>query len=493
MTVKGGAAGVTDASGNPLAADYAWAFTTERAEYSIWADGMMPVQVDAADPASVEIGLKFSAAVDGFVSGVRFYKGPTNTGVHTGSLWAIDGTPLGSVTFRDESVSGWQQAIFAAPIPVTANTTYVVSYHAPAGHYAADAGTFATEDVVSGPLKALNSPVSLGNGVFAYGPSQFPTGTFYSSNYWVDVLFSVASGTVTPAPTVVAVSPAAGATGVQTNAAVSATFSESIDPASVTAGSIQLLDGAGHVVPATVSYTGGLRTASLQPVSPLLPSTTYTAVVHGGAGGILDSAGTALAADVTWTFSTEVPPAISISSLSLTEGNEGTTSAVLTVTLSAPRTTAISVSYATASGTASAGTDYVTTAGTVSFAPGTTSATIAIPVVGDYAVEPDETFFVDLSSPVNATIDVGRAVVSILNDDLPSIAIANASITEGNAGTANGVAHADPLVGEHAAGQRWLYHLERHRDRWHRLHGRHRHGDLRARRDDGDDSRARRR
>jgi hypothetical protein len=76
-------------------------------------------------------------------------------------------------------------------VSITAGTVYTASYFAPLGHYAADAGGFATSGVDAPPLHALKDGVSGGNGVYAYsGSSTFPTNTYGSSNYWVDVVFS---------------------------------------------------------------------------------------------------------------------------------------------------------------------------------------------------------------------------------------------------------------------------------------------------------------
>jgi uncharacterized protein DUF4082 len=127
--------------------------------------------------------------VDGFITGLRFYKGPGNTGTHVGHLWSATGTLLASVTFSGESASGWQQMSLSSPVAVTANTTYVASYRAPRGHYAADEGYFATT-YSNGPLRALANGEQGGNGVYKYGTSGFPTQTFNASNYWVDVVFT---------------------------------------------------------------------------------------------------------------------------------------------------------------------------------------------------------------------------------------------------------------------------------------------------------------
>jgi hypothetical protein len=114
-------------------------------------------------------------------------------------------------------------------------------------------------------------------------------------------------------------------------------------------------------------------------------------------------------------------PTMSIGDVSVTEGNAGTTSAVFTVTLSAASAQTVTASYATANGTATAGLDYVSAAGTVSFGPGSTSQPVAVDVLGDVLLEGDETFFVNLSSPVNATIGDGQGVGTILDDDTPSL------------------------------------------------------------------------
>jgi hypothetical protein len=101
---------------------------------------------------------------------------------------------LGQVTFTSESTAGWQQANFSTPIPVTAGTTYVASYFAPHGGYAATAGMFANSGVSNPPLQALQNGVNGGNGVYLYrSSSAFPIYTYNSSNYWVDVVFTTTS------------------------------------------------------------------------------------------------------------------------------------------------------------------------------------------------------------------------------------------------------------------------------------------------------------
>lgn len=131
---------------------------------------------------------------------------------------------------------------------------------------------------------------------------------------------------------------------------------------------------------------------------------------------------------------------ISPTSLNTTEGNSGSTNATYTVTLSGTPLNAVTVNYATANGTASAGSDYTSKSGTITFAAGTTTLTqtITVPILGDVTVEPNETYTLTLSSAVNATISTATATGTIVNDDT-SISINDVTIQEGpcNTVTAN--------------------------------------------------------
>ena len=124
----------TDPTGNVMD-PASWNFTTAAASTNncpctIWAASAVPERTDP-DTSSVELGVRFRAAQDGFITGIRFYKPSVSTGTHVGSLWTNTGTRLATVTFTNESASGWQQALFTSPVPVTANTTYVASYFSP--------------------------------------------------------------------------------------------------------------------------------------------------------------------------------------------------------------------------------------------------------------------------------------------------------------------------------------------------------------------------
>ncbi len=110
-------------------------------------------------------------------------------------------------------------------------------------------------------------------------------------------------------------------------------------------------------------------------------------------------------------------PALSISDASVTEGNSGSQFASFSVSLSAPPVATVTVNYTTVNGTAVAPSDYTARSGTLTFSGSSTTQTIAVPIIGDTAVEPDETFTVTLSSAANATIADASGLGTIANDD----------------------------------------------------------------------------
>jgi hypothetical protein len=208
---------------------------------------------------------------------------------------------LASVTFTNETASGWQQALFSNPVAVTAGVTYVASYYSPSGYFGAT-GTYFTEAKENGPLRGLANNEDGPNGLYRYSETPvFPNNGYNSSNYWVDVLFTPGTTTDNTAPAVTSVTPANGSTGININPAISATFSESLSAASVTTSTVQLKTGA-TTLAANVSFSSSVIT--LDPVSPLSNSTTYTVVLKGGTSGIKDLAGNALVNDYSWSFTT---------------------------------------------------------------------------------------------------------------------------------------------------------------------------------------------
>ena len=239
---------------------------------------------------------------------------------------------------------------------------------------------------------------------------------------------------------------------------VNAVFTVTLSPASERTVTAPYSVAAGTATPgADYTTTSGALT-----FSPGQTSKTVTVVVKGDTvneanetfiltlgtptgANIGDGEGLALIVDPS------APPALTIADGTVDEG-AGTLSLVVTLSGNASAQT-ITVDYAAASGTATSGVDFAATSGQLSFPPGTTSKTIAIPITNDAVAEADETFSVTISNPVGATIAKSKSNVRLVDND-PYL---------GGGGGAAAVAAA-------AAGQCRSQHL-----RLPRLQRRHRH------------------
>jgi hypothetical protein len=285
-----------------------WSFTTGStvASTSIWkSPPSLPDVNPAPDANGVELGFKFRSLVAGTITGIRFFKGDGNTGTHVGHLWSSTGTLLATATFIGETAAGWQQVNFASPVSITAGTTYVASYFAPNGNYAATNSYFSGSGVDSWPLRALRDGEDGPNGLYLYGSDSFPTNSYLGSNYWVDVVFASSGTSTTPAVT--ATSPTPNATNVATTTAVTATFNEAMNPATISTSTFTLTGPNNTPISGSVTYTdtpSHTATFALPPNSYLANSTTYTATIVGGTGGVKDTSGNAMAANYTWSFTT---------------------------------------------------------------------------------------------------------------------------------------------------------------------------------------------
>ncbi|MER7503227.1 DUF4082 domain-containing protein [Nonomuraea pusilla] len=157
---------------------------------SLWTGADTPDVASQTDTQPVTVGVKFTSSSNGNVTALRFYKGSANTGTHTVVLWSNTGQALATATSTGETASGWQEVKLPSPVPVTAGTTYVASYHTTSGRYAMTRQYFATSRV-NPPLTAPSDAQAGGNGVYVYGASPaFPTSSFQATNYWVDVVFA---------------------------------------------------------------------------------------------------------------------------------------------------------------------------------------------------------------------------------------------------------------------------------------------------------------
>src|SRR5207249_206961 len=139
--------GVTDLTGNPLASDVTWTFTTATpvvCPCSIWTPDTVPTflinnaEDSRAVTEGVELGVRFRSDLAGTITGIRFYKNATDTSQHLVSLWDPSGgttVPVATAISTANVDTGWQEVHFTTPVSITANHTYMASYHTNVGRY----------------------------------------------------------------------------------------------------------------------------------------------------------------------------------------------------------------------------------------------------------------------------------------------------------------------------------------------------------------------
>ncbi|MDP9375356.1 MAG: DUF4082 domain-containing protein, partial [Chloroflexota bacterium] len=144
-----------------------------------------PSDPDTSDGGlKYELGMKFQSGRSGQITALRYWKAAGDPGPHVGRLWAAEGGPaLATVTFANETASGWQQQDLEKPVPIQADTTYIVSVNAN-GHFARTVEGL-TDAVVNGDLRSLADGA---NGLYG-PPGKPPTNAYQNSNYFRDVVF----------------------------------------------------------------------------------------------------------------------------------------------------------------------------------------------------------------------------------------------------------------------------------------------------------------
>ena len=299
--VKGGAQGVTDLAGNPVATDNATSFLTPAQVAStwsaIWSPTISPTTVDSGDTQPIEVGTKFLPAslVRSLASAstrARRYRDAHRQLVVVDRAAAGDGHLRRRIGHRLAAVDFH----LARGDHRRHDVCRLVPYQS--GHYSDDQNYFASP-YTSGPLTV---PVS--GGVYLYGAGGFPTQNYNNSNYWVQPILRVAPPVDNVAPTIIGITPAAGTTGVSVNPSITVAFSEAIDPTTATSNQLRLMDQYNHLVPTTVTYNAQTFTATITPTSALAFGSDYTIVVAGGAHGVRDLAGNPVAATIGSSFTT---------------------------------------------------------------------------------------------------------------------------------------------------------------------------------------------
>ncbi|PPS42787.1 N,N-dimethylformamidase beta subunit family domain-containing protein [Chroococcidiopsis sp. TS-821] len=137
---------------------------------------------NVSDGVPYELGMRFRSAKAGRIIAIRYWKAASEPGSHIGRIWSTNGTILASVTFTNETTSGWQQATLSTPLLIQANTTYVVTVNV--NSYFAISYDQLANSIVNGDL----SSVAGNNGVYGV-PGALPQNSFRNSNYFRDIVF----------------------------------------------------------------------------------------------------------------------------------------------------------------------------------------------------------------------------------------------------------------------------------------------------------------
>ena len=154
-----------------------------------------PAQIDATDNRSYELGTRFQAQVDGQIRAVRYWKSPSDGGLHTGRIWSANGTLLTSVDFTNETPTGWQEAQLPTPLNVSRRTLYTVSVNTNT-NFVITLDELNYPGITNGFLQTVGNETN-NNGTFG-DIGTYPTNSFRGSNYYRDVVFI--ENTPTPPP-----------------------------------------------------------------------------------------------------------------------------------------------------------------------------------------------------------------------------------------------------------------------------------------------------
>ena len=384
--------GITSTTGAPLTSTTSWGFTTADCPCSLM-ENLRPTLTDlpvqdyrpGTGPFSYELGTKITVAEPTQLIALKFFKSALETGTHVGRVWTASGTQLASVTYANESASGWQRQALATPLTLQPGQTYVVSVGLNA--YYSKSESALTQPISSGPLSAPSGA----NGVYNGTAGQFPTSSWMSSNYFVDAVVKRPSS-APRVPGVTTVSPLSGATGVARGARVTATFNLPVDSSTVNQFTFTLRDGAGDLVPAAVSYDAGEQTAVLQPQSPLETGETYTARVG---TGVQSDDQTPLPDPVAWSFTTVPPDPPQVTQVSPVDGASSLSPVATTVrvTFTEP------IEPSTLSGFSLSGPGGTAVPGSVSYDAPTRTATLT----PSGELSPATTYTAALSTAVEST------------------------------------------------------------------------------------------
>ncbi len=169
----------TAADGLALASTVSWNFSTPA---QLFADTLVPTTPATATTTIKETGVRLSVTAASQIRAIRFYKSPGETGTHTGRVWNQNGTQVATVTFANETASGWQTAQLTTPVALTSGQTYTISVNRNTFYPSTLNGL--NSQVIAGPVRTVVGT----NGVYATTAGTRPTLSNSNSNYFVDLI-----------------------------------------------------------------------------------------------------------------------------------------------------------------------------------------------------------------------------------------------------------------------------------------------------------------
>jgi hypothetical protein len=340
-------------------------------------------------------------------------KNPVTVQYTSAAGTATVGTDYTAVSGTVTLPANVQTQTIAVPIVgdtiVEANETFTVTISAPSGATLGTAiatGTINNDDTATLSLNSL----AQAEGNAGNTPMNF-----------VATLSNAVQGTVTATVNT--------ADGNNATALLNATVADN-DYVAIVGGSINIAAGLTQTVP--VQIVGDTDVEPNQSFLLILSNLVLPADIPAGAITLGTATGVG-------TINNDDATSMSIAAASITEGNSGTSVLNMVVTLTAPNKDPVTVNFATAPGTATAGTDYVATSGVLTIPSNALSGQIPITINGDTIFENDETINVTLSAPVGATLATATAIGTIIDDEQITLSIADAAAPEGNAPANAGV------------------------------------------------------
>lgn len=279
-------------------------------------------------------------------------------------------------------------SLFGEPLTLTATVTDSVG----------GAATFFADGMTLGTAAVTNGTASLVVATLDAGGHQLVAEYLDASSVPISHL-------VTPAPTTINVRPTVPVY-VGSSPELTVTVAATTSPALRPDGTVEV---SGAVVVGRETFADG---SILLRLTPLPPGAHTLSVAYAGSSRFQPSSTTVV--------QTVQLPAVSVHGLRVREGDDGKTTVMVPVTLSAPVALPVRVAFSLVPGTAAEDVDYDRAGGVVNIAPGEQTVAVELHIIGDTAVEPDETFTIVISDPDNCTIETASALIVIENDDAPS-------------------------------------------------------------------------